>query len=322
MPQRPIDDTPDEETLTFEAAVLRDVTGNVTGALTELLRVIFVLFESINATTETVTEAQAEMIGLATAARIRDMGWEPMRPTLAEATATAHRLGVERAARRFPDAVDRAKARSTRTRKRSTPNIDTALLRALRDAETLARKGIRTRTEVAQVAAKVSGAKARLQGTVRSVAHESLNTGTLDVAKKMRLRVLWVAERNACLDCLAHAGYVANPGDLFPGVSFDPMAKRVPAVPTCPLHPNCRCQLRVTDLPAGPPPTDRSSLSPAARLAAEARRSVVYQWTEYESGPAMQRAAEALLSAGAGLPASVETRARRMLRAKKRGGNS
>jgi hypothetical protein len=316
------DDTPDEETLAFEEAVLRDVVGSVGDALAAVIRAVLAAFEGASiAAGGTLSEEQAKAVGKAAGARIRREEWYPMRPALAASAVAAHALGVERAARRMPNETAKAKARSTKTpKKRPVPNVDAQLRKALREAETLARQGIRNRTEAAQVVAKVSKGKARVEAAARSIANEGINAGTIDVAKKMQLRVMWIAERNACLDCLAHAGYVAEPGDPFPPVSFDPNAKKVAAVALCPLHPNCRCQLRTTDLPAGPPPSDRSSLSPAARLAAEARRSVVYQWTEYESGPAMQRAAEALLSAGAGLPASVEQRARRMLRAKKRGG--
>jgi len=283
-----------------------------------LIRAVLTAFEgAFLSAGETLSDRQAEQVGKAVGARIRRQRWEPMEPALRQAAVEAHRLGVSRAVQRIPGEKAKARARKTKTpKKRDVPAIDAALREALREAETVARQGIRNRTEAAAVAAKISKGKARIEGHARSVANEGINAGTIDVARTMKLRVMWIAERNACLDCLAHAGYVVEPGRLFPGVSFDPKARKVPAVPGCPLHPNCRCQLRVTDEPAGKPPSSRSSLSPAARLAAEARRSVVYQWTEYESGPAMQRAAESLLAAGAGLPASVETRARRMLRKK------
>jgi hypothetical protein len=311
------EDTPDEQTLLFEAQVLRDVTGTVSGALSQLIRAILATFATTQATVEELTPEESRLLGAAIADVIRGFGWLDMKPALMESAREAHALGVYRAARRFSNAADREKASRTRTPKRiSVPNPDRALRQALREAETLARQGIRTETDAAAVASKVKAGKARIEGHARSVANGGINAGTIGVARTMRLRVIWVAERNACLHCLAHAGYVVEPGNLFPPVSFDPEAKGVLAVSSCPLHPNCRCQLRTTDLPAGAPPTDRSSVNPAARLAAEARRSVVYQWTDYASSPATARAAEALLAAGAGLPASVEQRARRMLRAR------
>jgi hypothetical protein len=318
MPRRPHidgDETPDEETLTFEGLIVRRVVGSVSHGLSDLVTAILAAFEAarINAG-GTMTDAQAKEFGALLADRISSAAWVPMTPKLKEAALDAHRLGVERAAQRFHDASDRRKASATKTPKtRRTPDPDRALRQHMREAAKIARAGIKTQADAASVAGKVKQAKARVEGHARSVANEGINAGTADVARTMELRLLWVAERNACLDCLAHAGHAVEPGGHFPGVSFDPRSKP-PAVTWPPLHPNCRCQVRTFDGPAGPPPSDRSSLSPAARLAAEARRSVVYQWTDYESGPASRRAAEALLAAGAGLPASVEQRARRALK--------
>lgn len=312
------DDTPDDETLTFEGLIVRRTVGSVASGLADLVTAILAAFEAarINAG-GTLSDAQAREFGRLIADRIDSSAWADMTPKLWAAALDAHRLGVERAAQRFPDHADRAKASATKTPKaRRTPDPDRALREELRHASRIARAGIKTQADAASVAGKVKQGKARIEGHARSVANEGINAGTADVARTMELRLLWVAERNACLDCLAHAGHAVEPGRAFPGVSFDPRS-RPPAVEWPPLHPNCRCQVRTFDGPAGPPPSDRSSLSPAARLAAEARRSVVYQWTDYESGPAARRAAEALLAAGAGLPASVEARARRALKKKK-----
>lgn len=307
--------TPDAETVAFEEQVLRRTVGEVAAGLVEIVRIILAAFEGTRLSSGgTITEEQAQELGRLVADRLKLIRWEPMRPRLAEAAVSAHRLGVQRAARRFPDRDDEVRASSTKTpARRSVPNVDAVLRKTLKEAQTLARQGIRTQTEAAAVAGRVNAGKAKIEGSARSVANEGINAGTAAVARTMKLRLIWVAERNACLDCLAHAGHAVTPGKLFPGVSFDP-GKKSAVVEHPPLHPNCRCQVRTFDGPAGPPPKDRSSLSPAARLAAEARRSVVYQWTAYESNPAMRRAAEALLTAGAGLPASVEQRARRMLR--------
>lgn len=324
MPKRPDIDgpvTPDEETLAFEAEVLRRVTGGVSFGLDALVSLILTSIEAFTITLSgKPTEEQAKSFGEGMAERIRAFTWDDMRPALGEAAIEAHRLGVARAAERFVSVDEQAKARSTKTpRRRKTIPVDANLRADLREAALLARTGIKTATDAAAVASKVKKAKTRAEGAARWTANEGINAGTSDVARKMGLRLVWIAERNACLHCLAHAGYVTEPGGLFPGLSFDPQANDIPAVEYPPLHPNCRCQTRTTDAPAGPAPTDRSSLNPAARLAAEARRSVVYQWTDYASNPAMMRAAEALLSAGADLPVSVEKRARaEIARAKRR----
>jgi hypothetical protein len=323
VPQRPqIDggDTPDEETLAFEAEVVRSVTASVAAGLDELIRVILSAYEATAAVLGgSLTDEQARDFGRRIGARIEALTWTEMRPALGGAAIEAHRLGVARAAERFASPADQAKARTTKTpRRRKTIPIDANLRADLRAASKIAKAGVKTASDAAAVAGKVKAGKNRAQGAARWTANEGINAGTADVARKMDLRLLWVAERNACLHCLAHAGYVVAPGALFPGLSFDPAASNIPAVEFPPLHPNCRCQCRTTDAPAGPPPRDRSSLNPAARLAAEARRSVVYQWTDHASEPAAIRAAEALLSAGADLPASVEARARAQVRAAKR----
>lgn len=324
MPPRPEIDgsgTPDDETLAFEAEIVRRVTGSIGAGLDELVRVILAAFEATSAVLGgELNDEQAREFGKRLGARIEAMTWTDMRPFLGEAAMEAHRLGVARAAERFVSPAEQAKARSVKPpRRRKTVPIDANLREELRKAAKIARAGVRTQSDAAAVAGKVKAGKRRIEGNARWTANEGINAGTSDVARKMGLRLVWVAERNACLHCLAHAGYVVEPGAFFPGLSFDPQASNIPAVEHPPLHPNCRCQTRTTDAPAGPAPLDRSSLNPAARLAAEARRSVVYQWTEYASNPAAMRAAEALLAAGANLPASVEKRARsEIARAKRR----
>ena len=135
------------------------------------------------------------------------------------------------------------------------------------------------------------------------------------VADRLGAALLWVAERDACLHCLAHAGWSVAPGDTFPpGLTYGDKPLRDDGVAHPPLHPGCRCQVRLWDGPVGAPPTERSRLDPAARLAAEARRSVVYGWTSYASGAATIRAMERLLRRGAALPPSVERRARELVR--------
>lgn len=322
MPSQPsIDgaDTPDEETLLFEAEVLRRVVGPTAVRLQELIRQIIATIAGTESISGPLTEPQSAAAGIVVARAIRSFVWQPMRLALGEAAREAHYLGVQRAARLFADPEDRAKAATVRTPRRiRVSNVDASLRVALLEAERIARQGIRTQADAAAVAGRISAGKSWIEGSARATANHGINAGTAAVARRMRLRLIWVAERNACLDCLAHAGYVVEPGDLFPPLSFDPRARRVLYVEHPPLHPSCRCQARTTDAPAGAPSGDRSRVDPAARLAAEARRSVVYQWTAYESNAAMARAAEALLRAGAGLPASVEKRAERMLRDRRR----
>lgn len=107
--------------------------------------------------------------------------------------------------------------------------------------------------------------------------------------------LVWVAERNACLSCLAYAGRVIAPGQRFPeGLTYGdhPIRAYGPLVGP-PLHPNCRCQLDRTNLRAG---------TLDVPLAREAARTVARGLTDYASKPAQLRAAERLVMGATGLP--------------------
>jgi len=313
-------DTPDAESLAFEAEIVRRVTGAISAGIDELVTAILAAFEGARlAAGGVLTPEAARSIGAALAARLA-VNWTPMAPGLIRAATEARDLGVVRAVRRIPPGETHHLATTANWRGRlggrppRVPNADQAMRDGIAEAQAIARAGVRTRHDAAAVAGRLRATRARIQGHARLVANEGINAGTAEVALTIGHRLLWVAERNACLDCLAHAGYAVEPGDMFPALSFDPNARGVLPVKYPPLHPNCRCQVRTFDGPAGAPDPDRSKVDPAARLAAEARRSVVYQWTDHESGPAAMRAAESLLAAGAGLPSSVVKRARIALR--------
>lgn len=308
---------PDEESLAFEAAAVRAVMGGLSAGLEEVVTAILAAFEATLAKAGgELSPKQARDAGTVVAQRIAAITWEPMRPRIVNVSAEGQALGREQAVRSIPAGKRRQRAERTpkRTVRRDVPDPDAAVRAALSEAAKIARSGIRTRADAAAVAGRVKQGKARAEGHARWVANDGLNAGTAAVARTIGERLLWVPERNACLDCLAHAGWVVEPGKPFPAVSFDPAAKGVRVVEFPPLHPGCRCRAQVTDLPAGKPDGGKSSTSKADALAREARRTVVYQWTDHASGAAAQRAAEALLAAGADLPGTVVQRARRALR--------
>lgn len=299
------DETPDQETLAFELQAVARVTGTVARTLDELVRRILAAIEAARIAVPPVdiTPQIVEMI--------RRFEFVSMEQALEEVGTEARNLGIMRAMQRFANPRDRLRAALAIPEELEPPDIDRAVQEGLREAISIARIGVRNRRQASAVAGRLRATRAKAEGTARYVANEGINAGTAAVAREMELRLLWVAERNACLHCLAHAGHAVEVGDSFPaGLSFDPRGSRFDGVPHPPLHPNCRCQVRTYAGTAGAPSEDRSSLDPADRLAAEARRSVVYQWTDHASGPAAQRAAEALLRAGAALPSSVEKRAR------------
>lgn len=144
------------------------------------------------------------------------------------------------------------------------------------------------------------------------VVNEAANTGSDQLAAKLGAARLWVAERNACLHCLALSGEVAPPGGHFDG-SLTFGKKPLPVWPpgseleSPPRHPNCRC--RCTPWLGSAPGYTGPDL-PAA-LKREAQRSILVGWrTETESERARLDAAARLLRRGTTLPKSVQARAR------------
>jgi hypothetical protein len=120
---------------------------------------------------------------------------------------------------------------------------------------------------------------------------------------------LWVAERDACLHCLAYQGRVAPVEGSFPrGLTFADKPLKNPRLAGPPLHPNCRCDVQ-------PIHEDDVNSDLTEGLLREARRSVVKGWSlPSESNASRLRAADRLLQAGARLPKSVEQEARRAVR--------
>lgn len=152
----------------------------------------------------------------------------------------------------------------------------------------------------------------------------TLNRGTAaGVTRTARVRgfsTVWVPERDACLICLAYAGQV-DTGSGFPvSKTFDSRPPPLPwpdpdRLPGPPRHPRCRCQLCVWS--ASWTSSGNEPLPEA--IEREAKRSVVKGFAlPSESEPARRRAADRLLQDGAGLPKTVEARARAAVRRRKR----
>lgn len=296
---------PDEEALAYEEAAVEDVTGGLAAALAPILAGLLAQYAS-----GVVGSSLAAWVG----GKLAAATWSPMTPALQEVAVEAVDLGVDRALRGLSRKDQRMGRGPGPTL--DLPDLDEVTRVRLDDAAGLAKTlPMDTKRDVLAVVGKVSAAKTRAEGQVRWTANQGINAGTSVVADRLGSALLWVAERDACLACLAHAGWSVAPGDTFPaGLTFGDKPIREDGVEYPPLHPGCRCQVRLWDGPIGAPPTDRSEMDPAARLAAEARRSVVYGWTSYASGAATLRAMDRLLRRGADLPASVERRARTLLR--------
>jgi hypothetical protein len=166
--------------------------------------------------------------------------------------------------------------------------------------------------------------------TVTTAVNRANSSAVRQVAVERGASVLWVAEPDACVICLALSGHIIDPmsGDGFdeeatfgrPGSAPDVWPPGQPLMEP-PRHPNCRCHPELWFgphvAPGGPEETslyNRPGIGERVDLAAalrrEAKRSVLYGWSlESESNNTRLYAARRLLSLGAGLPKSVEERA-------------
>lgn len=148
--------------------------------------------------------------------------------------------------------------------------------------------------------------------TISTMAISAANDGYADALAAAGRSRIWVAERDACVHCLAYAGETAGPGIPFAlGLTFGdkPLvlsAHQIPLV-SPPLHPHCRCVIQLWD---------EADTAVVDALKREAKRSVLRGFSlPSESEGARIRAAARLLAIGAGLPKTVEDRARRAVRA-------
>ncbi len=150
-------------------------------------------------------------------------------------------------------------------------------------------------------------AVSRIEAAVAAEITGAASEGVRQVADARGFAVVWIAEPDGCLHCLAYAGRISTDGTFPERLTFGDRPLVQPDTLTGPgLHPRCRCTLELID------PGD-TAVSEALRR--EAMRSVLRGWThESESTPARLRAAERLLAAGSGLPKSVETKARKSVR--------
>lgn len=167
------------------------------------------------------------------------------------------------------------------------------------------------------VAAVLAATRRAVQGVETDAAWTVQRSATLakhGAADENDFNLVWVTERNACLNCLAYAGRVIAPRGEFPsGLTYGdhPLKSHGPLVGP-PLHPHCRCHLDRTSLPAG---------SLDVNLAREAARSVARGLSDYAADPARFRAVQRLVNGTTGLPdaalinlpRSVMDRARRNL---------
>ena len=168
--------------------------------------------------------------------------------------------------------------------------------------------------DVMQGVAAANLAVTDLDRAARWMTNREVNNGTYQVADVIDAGLLWVAERNACVHCLAYSGVLAEPGNAFPPdltfgtTPLTPWPNGILDRP--PLHVNCRC--RITPWQGSGSGGTTFSLPDA--LKREAQRSITKGWSlPSESEAVRLKAADDLLKRGTDLPPSVQQVAERAI---------
>lgn len=172
----------------------------------------------------------------------------------------------------------------------------------LAKAKALARTGADPRV----VMAPVNAARTRLVADVTTLVNAAGNAGATAVADAAGVATVWIAETNACVECLAYSGETAKPGKTFRGgLTYGAKSYNPEPIAYPPRHPNCRCTVE---------PLGDGSF--AAALKREADRSVLRGFSlESESMKTRIDAADRLLARDPTAPASVKAYARRAVKA-------
>lgn len=186
-------------------------------------------------------------------------------------------------------------------------------------------------SDVVQQVSKVAQAATGVERQTAVAVATAHNGSIQEIAVARGARILWVAEPDACRVCLALSGHLADPntGEWFDeeatfGKPGSAMSVWPPGEPLKgpPRHPHCRCVPEIwygPALPEGHPgetslynqPAVASQVDLPAALRREAKRSILYGWSlPSESSTVRIDAAARLLARGAGLPRTVEARAR------------
>ena len=178
----------------------------------------------------------------------------------------------------------------------------------------------RDRGDVLRAFALASRAATYTDQAVSGLVHDAARGGMEQVALADGWQQIAVGERNCCLRCASFQGAIAEPPDyVFHPVLLGPwLTAQDHLGATIPFHPHCRDRGRLVraDQSRVSSPMDPGALTNV--LQREARRSIVLGIAlPSESQAARQRAAQNLLArrSGAGLPKTVEQRARRRIAA-------
>lgn len=326
--------------LLLEKQAVEAASGPLRRLLSDVFRLLagryVLMFGALDRPADPVQAQQ--LTGLLTSELEHIRGYDPTE-TLTRFAAQASNLGVTYANRYLADPVPAAEIPVDRAVERAIqdtiPGIDAAIDEAQRFAVKLPVAGW---DDVVRQMGKASQAATELDRQTAWALARAKNSAIRSAAVARGASVLWVAEPDACVICLALSGHVVDPasGDGFDEEATFGKTGSAPAVwpPDEPLmgpprHPHCRCILEVWIGPSLTPggeadnslysrPDVGATVDLPAALRREAKRSIVYGWSlPSESGVVRLDAAQRLLARGAGLPKSVEERGHAAIKAGK-----
>lgn len=178
--------------------------------------------------------------------------------------------------------------------------LDAETKKAIAQARVLLAAGASPEAALAPVFASAT----RIQRAVTWGVNAAYNDAVTSVATGAGKEMVWVAERDACVHCLAYQGERSKDGFFPEGLTYGKKPLKHESKPRCPLHPNCRCRLQVLNDP-----------SYADSLRREADRSVLRGFSlPSESGQARVDAAQRLIAKGVNAPKSVIDYARKAVK--------
>lgn len=174
---------------------------------------------------------------------------------------------------------------------------DAAARQALALAVKLARADADPRAILAPLFANATDTRAGISDAL-TIAR---NVAATQVADAADLPTVWMAETNACAECLAYSGEVAKPGEAFPGgLTYGRKSYNPNPVTEPPRHRNCRCEVE---------PLVSTEFADA--LKREADRSILRGFSlPSESMASRVDAADRLLDRGVDAPKSVKAYAK------------
>lgn len=161
----------------------------------------------------------------------------------------------------------------------------------------------------AQGALMLANPSTSIKAHARWLTNRASNEGITQVGEAdPRSVLIWRAERDACVHCLAYQGHVRIRGKYPTGLTFGKKPLHKDTVRMPPLHPNCRCTQWIIS---------REVSAPVIQgLLREAERSILRGWSvESESEQVRIDAARKLLAKHPKMPKSVQAYARSAVRA-------